>query len=153
MFGSRVLLLMTERDRYKQALESAAMKASVDLSGIVINDPNFGFISLSDQGAIGRATMAADGEPLPVHSINTIIATTRLDYIIAQEIGDDQLKELALQDIRHARAAAIHLDRVLERALSAQSDNEASVPRDMDGNAVHPYADALSTYEKESTIF
>ncbi len=153
MLGSRILLLMTEKERYRQALESAAMKASVDLSKIVINDPNFGFISLSDQRAIGRATMAADGEPLPVHGINTIIATTRLAYIIAQETGDEQLKELALVDLRHAREAAIRLDHVLERALSPKSNNEASVARDMDDNEIHPYADALGMYEKSLQSF
>ncbi len=153
MLGSRILLLMTEKERYQQALESAAIKASVDLSEIVINDPNFGFISLSDQGAIGRATMAADGEPLPVHSINTIIATTRLGYIIAQETGDEQLKELALRDLRQARESAIRLDAVLERALRAKSNDETNVARDMDGNEVHPYADALGMYEKSLQSF
>jgi hypothetical protein len=153
MFGSRVLLLLTERGKYQQALESAAMRASVDISEIVINDPYFGFISLSDQRAIGRTTMAGDGEPLPVHGINTIIATTRLDYIIAQETGDGQLEQLALEDMRHAREAAIQLDKVLERALSPNSNDAASVPRDMDGNEVHAYADALSMYEKSLQSF
>jgi len=74
--------------RYQQAIESAALRAATELSEIVINDPYFGFISLSDQKPIGQATFAADGEPLPVHGINTIIATTRLDYLIAKATND-----------------------------------------------------------------
>jgi hypothetical protein len=148
LFVFSLVLLLMERERYQQALESAALQAAADLSKIVINDPYFGFISLSDQNAIGRATVAQDGEPLPVHGINTIIATSRLDYIIACEAGDEKLQQLALQDAQHARESAARLNNVLEKALEQRLNDQSSAARDMDGAEVHPFADALSVYEK-----
>src|SRR6516225_9906245 len=88
LLGGQTIWSFLLHERYKQALEAAALKAASDLSEIVINDPYFGFISLSDRPPIGHATVAEDGEPVPVHGINTIIATSRLEYLIATEIGD-----------------------------------------------------------------
>lgn len=153
MFVCQIGHLLIEKERYQQALESAALRAATELSEIVINDPYFGFISLSDQGAIGRGTIAQDGEALPVHGINTIIATSRLDYIVACEVGDGNLQQIALQDVQHAREAAACLNAVLEKALKPKAHGDPNVPRDMDGNEVHPYVDALLVYKKSLQSF
>ena len=152
-FSIHVVQLLIERHRYQQAVESAALQASSDLSKIVINDPYFGFISLSDYPAIGKATIAIDGEPLPVHGINTIIATSRLDYIIAKQVDDQYLEELALVDIRHAKEAAVRLDNVLENSLTEKFNDKEHAPHDMDGNMVCPYVDALNAYEESLEHF
>jgi hypothetical protein len=150
MFGNELAWLFLQQERYQQAVEASALKAASDLSEIVINDPNFGFISLTDRPAIGKATQAADGEPVPVRGINTIIATARLDYIIATELGNGQLQEFALQDARNARDAAVRLNKALEEALKVEPKQ---VPHDMDGNIVHPYADALNAYNASLMCF
>src|SRR5579883_2289538 len=114
-FGGQTIWSYLQHERYRQALESAALKAASDLSEIVINDPYFGFVSLSDRPAAGNATIADDGEPMPVHGINSLIAASRLDYLIASELCDERLQSFALEDARHARDAASRLTEVLEK--------------------------------------
>lgn len=136
-------------DRYKQALEAASLKAASDLSEIVINDPYFGFVSLSDRPAAGHATRAEDGQPVPILGINTIIAASRLNYLIATELGDSRLEEFARQDGQHAQEAAMKLDKILEQSLRQDCKDAL----DMDGNMVRPYADAINTYNESIKFF
>src|SRR5262249_51716341 len=150
MFGNELVWLFLQQQRYQQALEASALKAASDLSEIVINDPYFGFVSLTDRPAIGRATQAPDGEPVPVRGINTIIATARLDYIIATELGNEKMQGFALEDALHARDTAVRLNNALEEALKV---NPKEVPHDMDGNVVRPYSDALNTYNTSLLCF
>ncbi len=132
--------------RYQQAREAAALRAASDLSQIVVDDPNFGFVSLSDRPAVGLAAMSGDGEPLPVHGINTLIATARLDYIIAKETGNTLMEDLALQDAKNAQEAAESLTKVLARAIKPGKDDKTFAATDMDGNVVRPYEDAIDSY-------
>jgi hypothetical protein len=130
---------------HKTAVEAASLAAAQDLSRIVIDDPNYGFIALSDYPPIGKATLAGDGEPLPVLGINTILATARLDTIIANEIGDETLKTLARHDTQNARTAANRLCNVLLQAMQ-ESLSEQSEPKDLDGNPVRVYSHAKEVY-------
>lgn len=150
MFGNQILWSFLQHQRYQQALEAAALKAASDLSEIVINDPYFGFVSLSDRPAIGRATKAADGQSVPVHSINTIIAAARLDYIVARELGNAQMEQFALEDARRARDTAVQLNKTLTQALT---QNPKATLHDMDGNVIKPYADALKVYTTSLSCF
>lgn len=127
---------------HKTAIEAAALAAATDIARIVIDDPNFGFISLSDHPPIGRRTLARDGEPLPVLGINTILGTARLDYIIAKEINDPTMIDLAEKDIVNAKAAAARLQTALIDAIKPGAQAE-----DLDGVKVTPYDRALSLYE------
>lgn len=141
-FSSQIAPLFMLQSRHQQALEAASLKAASDLSRIVVNDPYWGYISLSDYPAMGTATKAGDGQPLPVHSINTVLAATRLDYIVAEELGNATLEELALEDLRNAKAAEQSLARVLERSLK-ENNSDA---RDINGESVTPKKDAWDTY-------
>jgi hypothetical protein len=149
VFGGQTIWSYLQHERYRQALESAALKAASDLSEIVINDPYFGFVSLSDRPAAGNATIAEDGEPVPVHGINSLIAASRLDYLIASELGDERLQSFALEDARHAREAANKLTEVLSKSLSPDSKDA----KDMDGNVVRPYVDAINAYQDSLKCF
>jgi len=71
-------LLLTTRDRYKRHVEAAALVVAKDLSTLIVNDPHFGFIGLSNSPPIGKATFADDQEPCPVNGINNLLATIRL---------------------------------------------------------------------------
>lgn len=150
LFTGRLGWLFLQHYRYQQALEAAALKAASDLSEIVIDDPYFGFVSLTDRSAIGHRTIAQDGQPLPVRGINTLIATSRLDYIIAKEIGDSRLEQFALEDARKAREAALRLNNVLKEALTP---NPKCFYHDMDGKIVRAYSDALSVYRNNLDCF
>lgn len=124
------------------AIEAAALAAATDIARIVIDDPNYGFISLSDHPPIGRRTVARDGEPLPVLGVNTLLGTARLDYIIAKEINDPTMVALAQQDITNAKAAANRLQAAITDAIKPGAQSE-----DLDGTRVAPHERALALYE------
>ncbi|MBX9690723.1 MAG: hypothetical protein K2X27_28670 [Candidatus Obscuribacterales bacterium] len=124
------------RGRSENVVEAAALLAANDLSRIVVNDPDFGYISLSNQAATGAATKAKDGEPLPVTSINTLIGTIRQNAIIAEELRNDAMKMLVDKDVVSLKRASLNLNQQLGDALS----NRGSAA-DMDGSPVNPRLD------------
>ncbi len=131
------------------AIEAASLAAAQDLSRVVINDDYYGYISLSDYPPIGLGTKAADKEPLPVLSINTVLATARLDMIIAQNVkdqtGDSTVFTLAKADVAKARAAANSLNATLASVLNG------GTAKDLDGNTVDPLAHAQKVYQSNLT--
>lgn len=144
------------------AVESAGLAAAQDLSRIVVRDQNYGYISLTDYPPVGAKTLAADGRPLPVTGINTIIGTARVDMLIANNIGNAQMVKMAERDYENAQAAARLLTDCLKSALAqdeaAASDNVTDIAgdnnrdarqgpwTDMDGRMINPYADAKRVY-------
>lgn len=137
---NRMLLLQELSER---AAESAALVAAVDLGKIVVNDPNYGYIALSDQPPTGQATLSADGHQQPVQGINTILGSARLQLLIAKESGDLELINVAEQDVQAANCAARSLSSALQFALLG--DNPRPL-RDRDGNQVKPFDDARQIY-------
>jgi hypothetical protein len=108
----------------------------------LIEDPYYGFISLSDQAPIGKATIAGDNYYLPVHSINTLLATTRLDMIIADQFGSTVMRQCAELDYQRCMAAKDLLVQTLTGAVQP-----GGTGFDMDGNVISPGDDALKAYE------
>src|SRR6516165_4846024 len=129
--------------REQSALEAAALAAAKDLEKIIVNDPHFGYIALSDYPPCGKATIAGDGEPLPVLSINTVIGTARLETIIANDLGNPELITLAQEDTAAARNAAKLLQ---DKLISAIQPNNNYPATDLEGNIVTPYEHARQTY-------
>lgn len=74
-FGLNYTRLLGSNSEQKKAIESAALAAATDLSTIVIPTAEFGYVSLSDQAPIGKATVAGDQYYLPVRGINTLIGS------------------------------------------------------------------------------
>lgn len=128
----------------RAAVEEAALQAAADLSKIVINTPECGFISLSDFPPDGSATVAKDGFSLPVRSINTIIGTVRLDLIIADKLQQSLIEEFAEQDLRDGLAAKDKLVSTLKTSLLP-----GAAAKDKDGNSIMPYASAEEAYNKK----
>lgn len=124
-------------------IEAASLAVAKDLSRIVIEDPNYGFISLSDYAPTGKATKAGDNFFLPVQSINTILATVRLDMIIADQLNCPLMQQYALRDYQNAIAAKDRLMDELKRDIQPGGSG-----KDIDGNAVSPYADAVAVYNQ-----
>jgi hypothetical protein len=103
---------------------------------------------------IKGGTTAADGLPMPVHSINTILATVRVDMIVADAMQDPTMRNLAQLDYQYAMAAqanlAANLASIIDSGNATAGGNVVDVngnsPHDVNGNVVNPYADAVAAY-------
>lgn len=137
---SYVRLLGTQSEQ-RTAIEAAAIAAARDCTRIVINTDEWGFVSLSDYAPNGTATIAADGYPLPVRSINTIIGTARLDLIIADKLGQPIMEDLAKKDLDNAKSAKDQLVAALNAAIVP-----GGTGKDKDGVVVRPYDSAELAY-------
>src|SRR5579885_362250 len=91
-------MYLIDRDRAESTVEAACLVAANDLSRIVIDDPHFGYVSLSNYPPVGRGLRAPDGEPLPVVGINTLVGTVRQNTIIAHELGNESIGALVDDD-------------------------------------------------------
>ena len=129
--------ILGSHSEQRTAIESAALAAAKDLSRIVVEDPNFGFVSLSDGAPVGTSTAAGDKYFMPVHGINTILGTIRLDMIVADQLNDPVMRDFIDRDYSNAMAAKDRLVNVLESAVSGTSE-AGSEPRDRGGEIVDP---------------
>lgn len=132
----RILPHFISAGRVQNVVDAASLLAANDLSRIVINDENFGYVSLGNYPPIGKGTRAEDGEPLPVIGINTLIGTVRQNSIIADEINNETMERLVTQDAAALESTVTELN----SALSDSLGNETGVParRDIYGNRVQP---------------
>ena len=138
--------ILGSHSEQRTAIESAALAAAKDLSRIVVEDPNFGFVSLSDGAPVGTSTAAGDKYFMPVHGINTILGTIRLDMIVADQLNDPVMRDFIDRDYSNAMAAKDRLVNVLESAVSGTSE-AGSEPRDRGGEIVDPYDSAVKAYK------
>lgn len=121
------------------ASEAASMTAARDLATIVISDPNFGWVALTDWPA-GSKTVCPSG-PVPVLGINTILATCRSNLIVAQQLQNQEMITLAQNDI----AAANKTVQTLQAACQASLTKKGPKQTDRNGVAVDAYRDAQTT--------
>jgi len=131
-------LLLTERVRIQNAVEAACLLAANDVSRIIINDPTFGYVSLSNYPPVGKATYALDGEPLPVIGINTLVGTIRQNTIIARNLDNDTMLSLADADRVSLGSTIKELNKTLANALSEK--NKINFV-DIEGERVDPVKD------------
>jgi hypothetical protein len=125
--------------REQSALEAVSLAVAEDLSKIVVNDPYFGYIGLSDFPPNGRATLAGDREPLPITGINTLWTTCRYNLLMAELLDNDYMRNWAQQDIQAAKAATQRLSDLLADSVKYNSKSDA---HDRDGNEIKPYQHA-----------
>lgn len=137
--------LLGSHEEQRTAIESAALAAAHDLGSIVIEDPNFGFLSLSDQTPTGKGTRCGDDYFVSVQSINSLLATIRLDMMIAEQMNDDLMRALAKADYANAMAAKDNLNFTLGKAVLP-----GGFAQDFDGNRVEPYKSAVDAYQNNS---
>lgn len=145
---SYVRLVGTQSEQ-KTAIEAAALAAAREMSKIVVNTPEYGYVGLSDSAPNGNGTQVSDGYDTAVHSINTLLGTTLVDYLVAEDLGatrgGNELKELARQDLANARAAAATLMTALQNSITPTGTGT-----DKDGNTVRPYQEALNAYNSNN---
>lgn len=143
-FGLRYTRILGSNQEQRTAVEAAALAAANDLSKVIVEDPNFGFISLSDFAPSGANTSAKDNYAMPVQSINTLFATIRNDMIIASEMGDTTMMNFAKLDYNNALKAKDLLITSLKASLVPGGGGAT----DIDGNSLDPYNDAVKAYEQ-----
>lgn len=128
--------------RSQNVVEAAAKTAATDLARIVINDPEFGYVSLSNHPPVGMATCAQDGEPLPVTGINTLIGTLRQNAIIADEIQNPTMDALVDKDATALQSTIKQLNAKLSDSVDSEFRRRKAV--DMYGKTVDPVSDVES---------
>jgi hypothetical protein len=127
-----------DRERVQSSVDAACLIAANDMSRIIINDPTFGWVSLSNYPPIGKATKALDGEPLPVTGINTLVGTIRQNTIIAGELANEKMRELADRDRSSLEMTIAELNVTLKEALGGA---DGSNWIDINGAEVRPVKD------------
>lgn len=128
-----------DRDRVQSAVDAAGLVAANDISRIIINDPTFGWVSLSNYPPIGKATRARDGEPLPVTGINTLIGTIRQNNLVANELANEKMRNLVEKDRSALELTIAELNVTIKEALGGNSDLNLF---DIHGADVRPRKDA-----------
>jgi hypothetical protein len=145
-FGLNFVRILGSGAEQKKAIEAAALAASNDLSRIVINTPEFGYVSISDSAPVGTHTEAGDNYFLQVKSVNTLMGTARLEKMLAQAMTPtdpgDTLNYLADLDLTNVKAVAAKLEAVLVPTMLS-----GGTAKDINGNDVTPYTDALAAYQ------
>lgn len=137
------------------AAEAAALAAANELAQIVIEDPHFGFVSLTDWPA-GQTTFTKAGEPMPVLGINTIMSTCRFNLLVANKLDNVRMMELAKRDSLFAVQCAKSLQEACLEALQQESSKR---PTDRNGKQINAYdrsrrvfVESLSWLKAESKI-
>lgn len=125
------------------ALDEAALAAARAMSEIVVNTPECGFVSLSDKPSDGKGTECGDRFASPVRGINTLIATARLDLIIADKLDQSLMEQFAEKDLDNVLASKQKLIEVIENSM--QPGVSAN---DKDGRPVSVYKSAVDAYHK-----
>lgn len=136
--GAAFVKLIVVRQKSVLAVEAASLAAASDLSSIVVNDPNYGYVALSDFAPSSTKLMGEDGKPLPVTGINTILATARYNMLVGKHLNNQAFLELAKKDAYNAREASKKLSRALALALQ----EAPGAPLDKDGKPVKPLSHA-----------
>lgn len=145
IFALTLLRLYGSKSEQNSAIEAAALAAARELSRVVVDTPQFGFVGLSDSAPDGSATNAPDDYYTPVKSINTLIGTARLDYLIASQPGLDiaEWRELAVMDLVATKVAAQQLVDVMKDAIKP-----GGTALDKNGQTVAPYSSAETAYKQ-----
>lgn len=142
LFGLSFARFLGGHQQQITAIDAATLAVANDLNKIVVEDPNFGFISLSDYPPIGSATKAGDDYFLPVTGINALQATIRLNMIVADALNDKIMSAYALRDWDNANLARTRLVDALNQAV-----REGGTGTDIDGRTITPMQDALAAYQ------
>lgn len=142
LFALGYVRLLGSNAEQKTAIEAAALAGARDISQIVVSTPEFGFVGLSDSAPVATTIPGpADSFPTPVHSINTLIGTARLDYIIGDAMSIPEWKELALVDLTAAKTAGDTLVAALDAAITP-----TGFGKDKTGATITPYISAENAY-------
>ncbi|QQR57089.1 MAG: hypothetical protein IPG59_19200 [Candidatus Melainabacteria bacterium] len=138
--GVSLIKFTVASQRAEAACEAASLTAVKELSKIVIDDPNFGLIGLGNYAPSETGILAGDGKPLPVVSINSVMASARVAMLLSERLGSAEFRRLATHDALCAQKASANLTSELKKALSDAKDG----PKDINQELLKPRAKAFS---------
>ena len=124
------------------AVEAASLAAARELSQVVVEDPNYGFVGLSDGAPSATSSIAQDGKPIPVVGINTLVATARTSMLVAKHLNNEEYLRLARLDAANTKAASRRLVEGLKLAMR----EDARAPLSISGKVVKPLTVARQTF-------
>lgn len=142
-FGLLYMSMNRSSSEHRTAIDAAALAAANDISRIVVNTQQFGFVALSTEPPTGSDTKANDDYYQDVTSLNELMATARLDLIIATELADPFMTDLATQDYNDVLLVKDALVTELTNAIQSGGSG-----KDKAGNILRPYDDAERIYLK-----
>ncbi len=162
LFALLYLHTGVQNDKQRSAIDSAALAAATDIGNMVYNSPECGFVSLtgapptsSGTQELAGGTTSGDNYIDQVHSINELLATARLDYIIASTMPvkaggnntnvaaqDKFMQQLALRDEQNALNARDELMQIIAYSIAGTGQSGY----DIAGNAICAYDDAYGMY-------
>jgi hypothetical protein len=114
---SGMWLHLIRRERAETVVEAAVKVAALDLSRIVINDQNFGYLSLSNHPATGKRTQSGSGEALPVIALQTWQSTLDQNEKIAKGLQNDTVANLVSTDRVRLQSAVKDFNRQFQLAV------------------------------------
>lgn len=139
-----VVKFFTAHRHAESAVEAASLAAARELSLVVVEDPNYGFVGLSDSAPTASSSIAQDGKPIPVVGINTLVATARTSMLVAKHLNNEEYLRLAHLDAANTKAAARRLVEGLKLAMR----EDVRAPLGISGKAVKPLTIARQTFIK-----
>jgi len=121
------------------AIDGAALQVAKDMCKIVITG-NYGQVGLVDD-------LPGTGTPdnRPVWGINTLLATTRLDSVIANQLGNTTMEFSVALDIQRAQSDANTLATAIMNATAL-----GQTVNDKNGNPINLVANANAAYDANS---
>lgn len=131
--GINVAQILASRQEAQTAIDAAALQAAKDVSRIVVHGP-LGTMALVDD--------APDKSGWPVIGVNTILATIRLDALIADKLGNTSMQVLLKNDLSQTKAA---LALLLEK-IKKSAEQGGGGAYDKQGNVVDIRQNAYDAY-------
>ena len=124
----------------QSAIDAAALQAAKDLSSVVVTTSDGAYFGTV--GVVDDSPKNGNLDNGPVLGINTIMATIRLDALIANQLGNSTMVMLAAQDLRRAEHDAKLLKDTLLRAANGEP------VKDKNGKAINLLASAQTAYDE-----
>ena len=125
------------------AIDAASLQVAKDISRVVIGPSDgaqMGYVSLVDQVPKNN-----DFNQPPIVGINTLMATARLDALIADKLENTTMQVLAIHDLERVKADSRLLKTKIIDAVTKGSD-----VRDKNGNSFNILADAGEAYDSNA---
>lgn len=146
-FAALLIFLTVQHYCYKRLrlpLEQAALAASREMTKIVVEDPKFGYVGLFDAIPQTPYRPGKKTSLKPVRSVNTLLAASRLELLLADRLGSSVLKEKAEENLKATIRAARNLETQMERSLK---NTDSASFLDQSGEPVHPYKCGLEAFK------
>jgi len=131
---------------HRAATESAALACSRELARIVIDDPHFGFVALTEQPS-GSRTRGYSGDPVPIKGINSLTANLRQNQILASSLRCEQM-ECRVEEDRQALSTTKKLLSEAWRDAMLEARKSKNLAIDADGKPVHLQDVASKAYKQ-----